>query len=81
METKILKVSAKTQKFIECISSLDSQYRLTSEALENIYGVHHAEEIMDKDYFETYNKLRDITAKFLLWSIESNIASNNFEEI
>lgn len=81
METKELKVSAKTQKFIECISSLDSQYKLTYEALENIYGVRNAEEVMERDYSDTYNKLRGIASKFLLWSIDESIAKNNFEEI
>lgn len=81
METKDLKVSAKTQKFIECISSLDKQYRLTCEALEGIYGVRNAEEIMDRDYSDAYNKLRKITSKFLLWSIDESIARDSFTEI
>lgn len=81
METKTLKVSAQTQGLIECLCSLSNLWGQVDKVLAGIYGERQAQEIMDKDYNDAQDKLRQVISSFLLDSIDDNIADINFTEI
>lgn len=81
METKDLKISKETQKFIECLDSLNKQWDVIYDALALLYGTSQAEIIMQDRINETFGGLKNIVQGFLIESIDDKMNEFNYKEI
>lgn len=81
METKEMKVSAQTQKFVECMRSLDKHWSQVHDTLASFYGNAQASSILEDGYSDAHEKLRGIIAGYLFDSMNERMANIDFQEI
>lgn len=81
MNTEGLKISEQTQALIACMKSLDEQWESTYDALSTMYGEKGAEDRMNEEYSEAYEKLKNFVSKYIIVSINEHLSNLNSGEI
>jgi hypothetical protein len=79
---RTITVSENTLRFIECGIAVSEVFALFSDIIYDNYSKEAAENIIEGDFLDITNKMRDIVNAYLCISIEDNIGTGkNFTEI
>lgn len=66
-------VSKSTANFIDCLCEMEKLYSLTYNALEEMYGVAKADELIKGDFWKKYDAIQSVINAFMIDSISYNI--------
>lgn len=77
-----LKVSAGTRQIVECVASLNDNYKQTVEALNTAFGSNEiSARMLMKEYLPAFLELQKVLKGFIAESVASNIDRDEVNEI
>lgn len=72
---KELKVSEQTKIYIESLEQLNKQWAYTYKAVSEMYGDRQAETILREEYYDAFDKLKEVMMNLTFRSIDEKMSS------